>query len=505
MQTDFLNQPRDFHTIALWQNISDEQWRDPFWQRKNSIRDAADLSQVIRLSDYQKSEITRTIAEILAEGKEPMRITPYYATLIAEDPFNPNLLEGEDPANRLDPVFWESVPTPAHRLFPNTGSEGAMDEENRSYGAVYQRYPNRVALFVGENTNCASFCTHCQRTKSLDSSVTICRADIDKGLFYIDWNKNIDEVLVTGGDALMISPDRLEWVLTRLSKIQHLRIIRIATRVPVTLPVAVTEEILSLIDRTTASSGKYVYFMTHINHYHEITPEFKAAINRIHRHGYSVRNQTVLLRHVNDNLCSLAETCRRMLWAGVEPYYLLQCHREKGLVHFITPIQIGKILIKNIQGWLSGMARPVYAANVEGGGGKVILMPTGHDTMNEGFNLENYISESVATVSTWDDKIIDDYEALGRTTQAEYDEAIALMDKFIGRPNVFRPSLIITDKAGNNVTTTNKSPLPKYSNRDKAELFNYSVDGNDMPLTNPAEIYRQIDELYANFTEPNQR
>jgi lysine 2,3-aminomutase len=432
-----------------------------------------------------------------AEGKEPMRITPYYATLIAENPFHPDLLPGEDPINRLDPVFWESVPTPAHRLFLKTGREDSMSEENRSYGAVYQRYPNRVALFVAENTSCASYCTHCQRAKSLDSSTAIHREDIEKGLFYIAWNPNIDEVLVTGGDALMISYERLEYVLNRLSKIEHLRIIRIATRVPVTLPIAVTEDLLTLIDRATVGSGKYVYFMTHINHYHEITQEFKAAIDRIHKHGYSVRNQTVLLKHVNDNLCSLAETCRRMLWAGVEPYYLLQCHRERGLVHFITPIQIGKILIKNLQGWLSGMARPVYAANVEGGGGKVILMPSGHDTMHTGYNLEEIISESTATIYTWDDKIIDNYEALGRTTQSEYDAAITLMEKFIGRPGVFQPSLIITDDNGNHIATTNKSPLPKFSNQDKIAAFNYQVRADNIHLTNPAEVRDLLDNLFS--------
>jgi len=497
MQTYYLTQPRDFRSIALWHNVLPKQWRDPLWQRRNTIREVDELGQVIRLSDYQKSEIARTIAEMRAEGKDPMRITPYYAAIIAEDPFHPALLESEDAVNRLDPIFWEAVPTPAHRLFPETGREDAMNEENRSYGATYQRYPNRVALFVGENTNCASFCTHCQRTKSLDCNITISREDLDKGLFYIDWNSNIDEVLVTGGDALMISSDRLEYVLSRLSKIAHLRIIRIATRVPVTLPMAVTDDILTLIDRATLASGKYVYFMTHINHYREITPEFKAAIDRIRAHGYSVRNQTVLLRHVNDNLSSLAETCRRMLWAGVEPYYLLQCHREKGLVHFITPIQIGKIFIKNIHGWLSGMARPVYAANVEGGGGKVILMPSGHDTMNVGLNLEKYISESIATINTWDDKIIDDYEALGRTTQPEYDAAITLMDKFIGRSGVFRPSLIITDDSGNRLTTTNKSPLPKFSNREKAAAFGYSLYDDEMPVTNPTVLTTQLDKLFT--------
>jgi lysine 2,3-aminomutase len=375
-----------------------------------------------------------------------------------------------------------------------------MAEENRSYGSAYQRYPNRVALFVAENTSCASYCTNCQRLKSLDCTTTISRQDIDKGLFYIDWNPNIDEVLVTGGDALMISPERLEYVLTSLSKIEHLRVIRIATRVPVTLPMAITDDILSLIDKTTSNSGKYVYFMTHINHYHEITPEFKSAIDRIHRHGYSIRNQTVLLKHVNDNLGSLAETLRRMFWAGVEPYYLLQCHRERGLVHFITPIQIGKIFVKHLQGWISGMARPIYAANIEGGGGKIILMPSRHDTMQKGFNLEEYISESYATIHTWDNKIIDDYEALGRATQAEYDAAVKIMDKFIGRKGAFRPSLIIVDKNGNHITTTNKSPLPSFSNRDKVKIFNYWVDSDDMPLTNPALISDKLDKFYTETT-----
>ncbi|MFH1213632.1 MAG: KamA family radical SAM protein [Candidatus Neomarinimicrobiota bacterium] len=498
MQRDHFIKPRDFRSVPLWKNVTAEQWCDPVWQRQNVIRDIAELHQVIRLSDFQQNEIARTIESLRNEGKEPMRISPYYATLISEDPFHPDLLPGEDAVNRLDPIFWQAVPTPAHLLFPKTGSEGAMAEEQRSYGAAYQRYPNRVALFVAENSSCASYCTHCQRAKTLDSTTSIRREDIDKGLFYIDWNKNIDEVLVTGGDALMISMERLEYVLTALSRIKHLRVIRIATRVPVTLPMVVSEEKLTLIDRVTASGDKYVYFMTHINHYHEITPEFIAAIRRIHSHGYSVRNQTVLLKHVNDNLCTLAETFRRMLWAGVEPYYLLQCHREKGLVHFITPIQIGKILIKNLQGWLSGMARPVYAANVECGGGKVILMPSGHDTMNVGFNLENRLSESFATINTWDDRIIDDYEALGRALLEEYEAAIRIMDKFIGRSGVFQPSLIITDTEGNHIETTNKSPLPQYSNAEKADLLDYSVTAENVPLTNPALIEKKLDELFAN-------
>jgi lysine 2,3-aminomutase len=123
-----------------------------------------------------------------------------------------------------------------------------MSEGSRSFGAAYQRYPNRIALFVAENTSCASYCVHCQRAKSLDSSVDVNLKEVQKGLFYIGYNRNINEVLVTGGDALMISKKRLAYVLEELSKIDHLRVIRIATRVPVVLPMGVTDDLLELIN-----------------------------------------------------------------------------------------------------------------------------------------------------------------------------------------------------------------------------------------------------------------
>jgi lysine 2,3-aminomutase len=140
-----------------------------------------------------------------------------------EDPFHPKMLPGEKERKRLDPIFWQSVPTPANLLFPNTGKEGAMDEGSRSFGAAYQRYPNRVALFVAENTSCASYCVHCQRAKSLDCTTEVNREEINKGLFYINYNENIDEVLVTGGDALMVIVQDCK-NSRRLSKIKHLRV-----------------------------------------------------------------------------------------------------------------------------------------------------------------------------------------------------------------------------------------------------------------------------------------
>ena len=492
--------PRNYRTIEIWKDINPEEWNDPKWQMINSIRSVKHLSKVIKLTSYQEGEIERTIQSLKDQGKEPLRITPYYASIMQADPFNPVMLPGEKQRKRLDPVFWQSVPTPANLLFPNTGLEGAMNEGSRSYGAAYQRYPNRVALFVAENTSCASYCVHCQRSKSLDGTVEVNINEINKGLFYIGYNKNVNEVLVTGGDALMISSGRLRYILEELSRIPHLRSIRIATRVPVVMPMGITDEILDLIktsaNRFSEGPEKHVYFMTHINHYHEITQDLADAVKKINNHGFTIRNQTVLLNHINDYYKTLAETFRRMFWIGVHPYYLLQCHKEKGIVHFITPVQVGKIYIKHLQGWLSGITIPRYAANVEGGGGKVLLMTSGHNTLNSGKSIDKEISESYATVSTWDGREIHKYEALGRAKREEYDEAVKIMDKFIGRPGAFLPKIIIVDDEGNHIETTNRINLPVLEKFKKAERLGYELLDNKMPLTNPAEISVELDNLF---------
>jgi lysine 2,3-aminomutase len=417
-----------------------------------------------------------------------------------EDPFHPEMLPGEKSEKRIDPVFWQSVPTPANLLFPDTGAEASMCEGTRSYGAAYQRYPNRVALFVAENTSCASYCVHCQRAKSLDGTIEVSMEKIHKGLFYIAYNQNIDEVLVTGGDALRISKSRLQYVLEELSKIRHLNVIRIATRVPIVLPMGITDELLDLIkvssNKYNTGAEKYVYFMTHINHYHEITEYSARAVKKIREHGFTIRNQTVLLNHVNDYYKTLALTFRRMFWIGVHPYYLLQCHKEKGIVHFITPVQIGKIYMKHLQGWISGITVPRYAANIEGGGGKIWLMPSGHDTLNSKDNIDDKISESYATVWTWDGKELFRYEALGRASREEYENAVKIMDAFIGREGVFLPKVIIVDGDGNHIETTNRTKLPVIEKIKKSDLLGYALFENDMPIINPAEQEGLFDKLY---------
>src|SRR5665648_13418 len=492
--------PRKYNTIKLWEKVTPEEWNDTSWQRKHSIRNVEQLKKVINLNTFQANEIERTVKTLNNQGKEALRITPYYATLMQADPFNPEMLHGEKQYKRLDPIFWQSVPTPANLLFPDTGAEGAMAEASRSFGAAYQRYPNRVALFVAENTGCASYCVHCQRAKSLDGTIEVNLNEINKGLFYIGYNKNINEVLITGGDALMISRSRLKYILEELSSIPHLRVLRIATRVPVVMPMGITDELLELINESAnklnEGDEKYVYFMTHINHHHEITEDLALAVKKIRNHGFTIRNQTVFLNHVNDYYKTLAETFRRMFWIGVHPYYLLQCHKEKGIVHFIAPIQIGKIYMKHLQGWISGITVPRYAVNVEGGGGKVLLMPSGHDTLNDESSIDDKISESYATISTWDGKELYRYEALGRSSREEFDDAVKIMDKFIGRTGVFLPKVIIIDSEGRHVETTNRTKLPDITQLKKSTLLGYDLNADDMPLTNPADIANELEKQF---------
>lgn len=192
-----------------------------------------------------------------------------------------------------------------------------------------------------------------------------------------------------------------------------------------------------------------------------------------------------------------------MFWIGVHPYYLLQCHKEKGIVHFITPVQIGKLFVKQLQGWISGVTMPRYAANIEGGGGKVLLMPSGHDTLNTGVTIDDHISQSRATVRTWDGFIIEKYESLGRASQQEYEQAVKIMDQFIGSKGYFVPKIIIEDHEGKYATTTNKKTLPIITQKKKSDMLDYTLFDNEMPLTNPFLIHEDLENLYSRYCKEN--
>jgi lysine 2,3-aminomutase len=264
---------------------------------------------------------------------------------------------------------------------------------------------------------------------------------------------------------------------------------------------AITDEFLDKIDTIVNNSfkgdRKNIYFMTHINHYNEITEDLAECVLKIKNHGYSLRNQTVFLNHVNSDFYTLAETFKRMWWAGIAPYYLLQCHNEKGLTHFIAPVHLGKYLTRHLHGWISGTCRPTYSANLEGGGGKVTLTPSGYDIFDEVKEGEKKSSKMAVTVHTWDDKIIKGYEALGRATKEEYVKSRNIMDKFLGRPSIFKPAVIIVNNEGTPIRTTRRR-LPNLTNEIKADLLKYNKEEDGMPITNPAAIKDELNEGFKN-------
>jgi lysine 2,3-aminomutase len=491
--------PRIFNTIKLWEDITEEEWNDPDWQIRNSIKSVEQLGKVVQINQLQEEEINKTLRALRIKGNEPLRITPYYASLMNRDPFYGVTPSGKISEEKMDPIFWQSVPTPANLMFPNSGSEGVMCENSRSFGAAYQRYPNRVALFVAENTSCASYCVHCQRSKSLDGSFKINAQKIERGLFYLSTNPNIDEVIVTGGDALMIGKKKLQHILEELSKIGHLRVIRIATRVPVVMPMAITDELLDLIDQSAnkySQGEKYVYFMTQINHYQEITQELAIAAKRIRKHGFTIRNQTVLLNHVNNDFETLAETFRRMFWIGIHPYYLLQCHKEKGIVHFIAPIQQGIHLMNQLHGWISGVTMPKYASNIEGGCGKIILMPSGNGVFNNISNTAE-IPEYYTNVHTWDGNSIEKYEDLCIVSYDEFSAAMKTMDEFIGRKGVFHPFVKISGLKGQGLEMPDNAISPRIENIQKSSILGYELTDRQLPMTNPAELTNELESLFC--------
>ena len=503
-----LFEPRDYKTIPRWKDVSEEQWNDPRWQRINSITDVDTLAEVIKLTEHQREVVDGIVDDAKKDGKHLLRITPYYAMLMAEDPFNPTYSDGESLDDKLDPVFWLSVPTPTGdpSLLPNAGMEELMDEKNRSFGAAYQRYPNRVALFVGDNRTCYSYCGHCQRRSSLDANNGVGDKDIRQGLYYISVNPNIKEVLVTGGDALGVSEERLSFILGEIGKIDHVKSVRIATRAPVVAPMSVTDEMLDIIDNTvgySSDSPKNVYFMTHVNHYHEVTQDFVGAVRRMKMRGYSVLNQTVLLNHVNADFETLALTQSRLFHdAGVKPYYVFQCHNEAGLPHFVTPVQLGQRLTQGLRGVLSGTALPTYAMNAKHGGGKVVLTPTGlTDIFDEEYNHS-------LTLATWDGNVLEGYEPLGKATSDEYGAAVRVMDEFIGREGVYLPNLMIIDGDGRYTGETTNVYLPskdELSFEMRARMLNYDCVGltpveegvSSVPETNPSRISDELETGFA--------
>ncbi len=367
--------PVDWRSIDLFKDVTPEQWNDWRWQMRNGIRDIETLEKVILLTETEREHLRKCL------GKFTMEITPYYAALMdRNDPDCPVRMQSvprlmelhDDPSDLADPLH-EDVDSPVPGLT--------------------HRYPDRVLLLV---TNiCSMNCRHCTRRRFVgDTDVDMPEENIAKAIEYIRKTKTVRDVLISGGDPLVLGDAQLETILSRLRAIDHVEIIRIGTRTPVVMPQRITDSLVNMLKKYHP-----VYVNTHFNHAKEITKEAREACARLADAGVQLGNQSVLLRGLNDSPEVMKQLVHKLLTVRVRPYYIYQCDLSLGISHFRTSVDKGIEIIEALRGHTTGLAVPTFVVDAPGGGGKIPVMPNYLITRGENkVVLRNY--EGVITTYT---------------------------------------------------------------------------------------------------------
>jgi lysine 2,3-aminomutase len=338
----------------LWRNVPDHLWDDWRWQSQNAIRSVRQLRDLLSFTSEELEAIG------LLETEYKTAIPPYYFSLI--DPDDPN-----------DPIRIQSVPSPLEQDNPSGYElEDPLEEDKDSpVPGLTHRYPDR-ALLVTTHV-CTMYCRFCTRKRATmvrGGWDAISRND-ERMIEYIRDHKEIRDVIVSGGDPLTLPATKLKFFLDNLAAIEHVDVIRIGTRVPVTLPQKLYDE--SLID-LLASAGK-VWIQTHFNHPREITPEAARVCLALLKAGMPVNNHSVLLRGVNDSLETMRSLMRALLRIKVRPYYIFHCDPVIGAGHMRTSVWKGMEIMEGLRGHMSGLGIPTYVVDSPHGGGKIPIMP----------------------------------------------------------------------------------------------------------------------------------
>ena len=334
-------------------NVTEDspEWNDWRWQYRNRICDAESLSRVLNISDEEKKDITECLARFR------MAVTPYYASLI-------------NTCDHCDPVRMQAVPSIREtEVHPWEMYDPLEEEEVSPVKNIVHRYPDRALFLVTKC--CAMYCRHCTRRRLVgEEDVAISDEEIEAALEYIRQTPTIRDVLVSGGDPLTMQDTRLEAIMSQLRKIKHVEIIRIGTRVPVTIPMRITDELLAMLKKYQP-----IWINTHFNHPKELTENSIQACTRIVDAGIPLGNQSVLLKGINDSVEIIKELMLMLIKARIRPYYLYQCDLNEGLEHFRTDVRTGISIIRNLVGSISGFAIPTFVIDAPGGGGKIPLSP----------------------------------------------------------------------------------------------------------------------------------
>jgi lysine 2,3-aminomutase len=352
-------------------DIPDEKWNDWRWQLSHRLNTAEEIEKVLPLTDSERRALT-------SKGLFRVDITPYFISLI--NPDDPN-----------DPIRQQIIPRDTE-IVPFTGMmEDSLSEDRHSpVPGLVHRYPDRVLMLV--TTQCASYCRYCTRSRIVgDPSANFSKADFDLQIDYIKRTPQVRDVLLSGGDPLTMAPKLLEELLQRLREIPHVEIVRIGSRVPVFMPMRVTQELTDMLQKYHP-----LWFNIHVNHPNEISLELAEACDRLTRAGIPLGNQSVLLAGVNDCVHIQRELVHDLVRIRVRPYYLYQCDLVDGAGHFRTPVAKGIEIMEGLRGHTTGFAVPTYVIDAPGGGGKIPLAPNYQISMSDHKiilrNFEGYIT-----------------------------------------------------------------------------------------------------------------
>lgn len=342
---------RHYSEIELWKDVTDKEWNDWHWQVRNRIDTIEDLKKVINLTPKEEEGVNAALKTLR------MGITPYYALLMDKD--DPNC-----------PVRMQAVPTLYETYISDADLDDPLHEDTDSpVPGLTHRYPDRVLLLITDM--CSMYCRHCTRRRFAGQKDDESPLDnIDRAIEYIRNTPVVRDVLLSGGDCLLVSDERLEYIFKKLREIPHVEVIRLGSRTPVVLPQRITPELVNMFKKYHP-----VWLNTHFNHSKEITPEAERACKLLADAGVPLGNQSVLLRGVNDCVHVMKKLMHDLVRMRIRPYYIYQCDLSAGIEHFRTPVSKGIEIIEGLRGHTSGYAVPTFVVDAPGGGGKIPVMP----------------------------------------------------------------------------------------------------------------------------------
>jgi lysine 2,3-aminomutase len=339
------------HPPLCKQEVTEAEWNDWGWQLRRRLTCAADLERFVQLTDDERRGVA------LAPSLFRLGVTPYYAQLMDRD--------------RPDcPVRRQVIPVAAEAGVSAGEYVDPLGEDRLSPApSIVHRYPDRVLLLALDR--CAVYCRHCNRRRLVgqDDGV-ISRQELEAALDYIRRTPQIRDVLISGGDPLTLSTEKLEWLVSSVRAVEHVDIVRIGTRVPVCLPMRIDDELVSMLKKYHP-----LYINTHFNHPKEVTDEARAACARLADAGIPLGNQTVLLRGINSDGAVIERLNRALLKMRVRPYYLFQGDPVTGTDHLRTPVSCGLEIMEHLRGRISGLGIPHLVIDAPGGGGKIPIGP----------------------------------------------------------------------------------------------------------------------------------